>query len=365
MGKEFMPVGNPIYFEGDITKIKNNPFGFFEVEIKAPDDLYAPILQTRLKTDNGKRTVSPIGDWIGTFFSEELKEASNLGYSYKILRGYLFDKDVIFDKFISDLYSLKKNSNKNSADYIIYKLLMNSLYGRFGMSPKMESHIILDSSTANEKYYNNDKLIVTNTIDLGNNKELLSFYNKYDNELNKINISIPIASAITSYARIFMSKFKHNLSKNLYYSDTDSLYLDIELDPKYISDSNIGQFKLEKIFEKALFLSPKMYAGKFINKNGKLEQFMKIKGVKININFIKLIPLLFKDKHINLVQEKWFRDIDNSTIIKNYDTKHTLKLSSFKRDIIYKNKIFTDTKPLKLKNCKIVCGGGPAPHKWW
>jgi DNA polymerase type B, organellar and viral len=353
MGKELMPVGNPIYFEGDITKIKDNPFGFFEVEINAPEDLYTPLLQTRLKTENGKRTVSPVGNWIGTYFTEELKEAIKLGYSIKILRGYLFEKDIVFDKFISDLYLLKQNSNKDSADYIIYKLLMNSLYGRFGMSPKMESHIILDSNTAEEKYLNNNKYIVTNTINLDNNKELLSFYKKYDNELNKVNISIPIASAITAYSRIFMSKFKISLSNNLYYSDTDSLYLDTELDPKYVSDSILGKFKLEKIFEKALFLAPKMYAGKFINKNGKLDQFIKIKGVKININFIKLIPLLFKDKHLNLVQEKWIRDIDNSTIKKDYNTKHTLKLSSFKRNIIYRNKIFINTKPLKLKNCKI------------
>lgn len=353
MQNELMPVGNPIYFEGDITKIKDNPFGFFEVEINAPEDLYTPLLQTKLKTENGKRTVSPVGNWIGTYFSEELKEAIKLGYSIKILRGYLFEKDIIFNNFISDLYLMKKNSNKNSADYIIYKLLMNSLYGRFGMSPKMETHIILDSNTAEEKYHTNEKYIVTNIINLGNNKELLSFYNKYDNEFKKINISIPIASAITSYSRIFMSKFKISLSKNLYYSDTDSLYIDTELDPKYISDSILGKFKLEKIFEKALFLAPKMYAGKFINKNGKLDQFMKIKGVKININFIKLIPLLFKDKHLNLVQEKWSRDIDNSTIKINSNTKHTLKLSSFKRNIIYQNKIFINTKPLKLINSKI------------
>lgn len=56
-----MPVGNPIYFEGNILdkevlKLFNIgdsngekiPFGFFECEIEAPKNLKHPILQLRL-----------------------------------------------------------------------------------------------------------------------------------------------------------------------------------------------------------------------------------------------------------------------------------------------------------------------------
>jgi len=46
------PVGLPIFFEGDISKIDPNAFGFFEVEITAPD-LFIPILQTKIKTLHG------------------------------------------------------------------------------------------------------------------------------------------------------------------------------------------------------------------------------------------------------------------------------------------------------------------------
>jgi DNA polymerase type B, organellar and viral len=56
-----MPVGKPIYFEGDISKIEKDPFGFFEVEINAPLDLNIPLLQVRIKTENGERTVAPVG----------------------------------------------------------------------------------------------------------------------------------------------------------------------------------------------------------------------------------------------------------------------------------------------------------------
>ena len=336
MANENMPVGIPTYFEGDITKINSNAFGFFEVEIKAPLDLYVPLLQIKIKTDNGNRTIAPVGSWVGTYFSEELIEAKNLGYEYKILRGYLFEKDKIFENYILDLYSLKKNSPKNSALYIIIKLLLNSLYGKFGMSPELDSHIILNNDEALEKYHTNDKLVVTNTIDLDNDRELISYHTKEDSYNSKwLNISIPIAVAITSYARIFMSKFKNSLKDNLYYSDTDSLYLDVELDPKYVSELELGKFKLEKKFIKALFLSPKMYAGKFLNNKGIIENYAKIKGVKNNVNFIKLIKLLYKGEHLDLVQEKWIREWEKGSIRINDKTPHTLKISSFKRNVIY------------------------------
>jgi hypothetical protein len=61
MKNEMMPVGPPTFFEGDINKIEQNPFGFFEVEVKAPDNLYSPLLQTKCKTENGIRTIAPVG----------------------------------------------------------------------------------------------------------------------------------------------------------------------------------------------------------------------------------------------------------------------------------------------------------------
>jgi len=36
------------------------------------------------------------------------------------------------------LYKLKEESAKNSVDYIIAKLLLNSLYGKFGINPEMD-----------------------------------------------------------------------------------------------------------------------------------------------------------------------------------------------------------------------------------
>jgi len=232
-----MPVGNPTFFEGDISLVGpgssynliNKLFGFFELE--APKSMKVPLLQTRLKTKNGDRTVAPLGTWRGTYFSEELFNAAKYGYKFKILRGYLFEEANIFKDYVEHLYNLKVNSLKDSPDYIISKLLLNTLYLRFGMKPHMETHLIVVSA---ETLKLNATKVITNVVDLKNGNELISFFDTHNWEdktkKKTLNISIPIAAAVTACARIHMSKFKTRDNFTLFYSDTDSIDIDEPLD---------------------------------------------------------------------------------------------------------------------------------------
>jgi len=62
MSKYPSPVGNIKRFKGDLFKYKENPYGFFYVKIKAPDN-NVPILQTRVKTVNSQIiTIAPLGN---------------------------------------------------------------------------------------------------------------------------------------------------------------------------------------------------------------------------------------------------------------------------------------------------------------
>lgn len=61
MSEYEMPIGKPTYFEGDITKFNENAFGFFYCKIKTPDNLLHPIIQTRVKSNEGIRTIAPLG----------------------------------------------------------------------------------------------------------------------------------------------------------------------------------------------------------------------------------------------------------------------------------------------------------------
>jgi hypothetical protein len=168
--KEFpVPVGNPTFFEGDVLNFKDRPFGVFEAKVEAPKDVKIPLLQKRMKVNGSISTISPAGNWEGVYFSEELYNAINHGYKIKVLRGFLFDKELIFSEYVQSLYSIKENSKKGSPEYIISKILLNSLYGRFGMNPEIELHEIVDDKRAFE-IENTDEYIVTDITALDNDK---------------------------------------------------------------------------------------------------------------------------------------------------------------------------------------------------
>jgi hypothetical protein len=107
----------------------------------------------------------------------------------------------------------------------------------------------------------------------------------------------------------------------------------------------LSKLKLEYIFKKAIFASPKVYGGIIINN----DEIVKIKGSKNVIKFIELVKLFIKNTKLELKQEKWYRDFENG-IINIKDEIYTLVITNNKRKLIYdKNNKFIDTQPLKLK----------------
>jgi hypothetical protein len=281
MFDKLMPIGFPTYFEGDIRSINPDAFGFFYCNIIAPDNLKHPIIQTHVKINNMIRTIAPIGQWSDMLFSEEMDNATKYGYKFEILWGYTFSKQIIFREYVETLYTLRQEYSKSHPLNFTGKILLNSLYGRFGMDDNFsEINIIHKDYLAD--FENKFLEQIVEKIDLG--EYVLIFYNKL-NEINTENnsthnVSIAIAAAITAYSRIHMSQFKNNPNINLYYSDTDSIYTDSELDEKFLSETILGKLKLETQNKKAIFLTPKVYCletiqGEFIHK---------VKGLNHDIN---------------------------------------------------------------------------------
>lgn len=261
-----MPVGKPTYFEGDIRKLEPNAYGFFYCKISSPEYLEHPILQRRLKTANGIRTIAGLGTWEGWINSLEMDNAMNYGYTFEILKGYEFKKGNIFKEYIERLYNLRLQYSKGHPMNLIAKLLMNSLYGKFGMKLEFTEISIYDTSTDEGKDFFEEMLdqyqeTIHDYIKIGNKYLIVRnslFPLKYNEELDKYHgqdINIAIASAITAGARVHMSKFKNNPDFNLYYSDTDSGVFDQPLPAEFVGNK-LGQFKLEYVLTKAIFLAP-------------------------------------------------------------------------------------------------------------
>lgn len=71
-----------------------------------------------------------------------------------------------------------------------------------------------------------------------------------------------------------MSQFKNNSEFNLYYTDTDSIFIDRPL-PDVLVTEGLGMMKLEYTLKDSIFLAPKLYCG--ITSEGKKKKFVKLK----------------------------------------------------------------------------------------
>jgi hypothetical protein len=85
---------------------------------------------------------------------------------------------------------------------------------------------------------------------------------KTDNQETFDDVSIAIVSAVTSYARMHISKVKLDILKRgggiIYYTDTDSIVTNTPL-PSNITGEELGLFKLEHLINKGYFISSKTY----------------------------------------------------------------------------------------------------------
>jgi DNA polymerase family B len=264
----------PIEFlgESDGFSVKlEDIFGFVEARITAPSDLLIPLLPFKL--DN--QTVHPLGSWIGVYFSEELKTVVKYGYKVELIKVYNFSKVNIFNDYINFFYNIKKNSVGPLR--FIAKMHLNQLYGYFGRrlnlietknvytnelvnyygSYTIFSEIKINENISTILMSSNLDYNLINEIKDNTNLELLSNF-------RKVKSNVAIAAAVTSYARIEMIELKMLLIKlgiKLYYTDTDSIFVD-KIIPDYLIGNDLGQLKDElngKFIEKAFFLGIKKY----------------------------------------------------------------------------------------------------------
>jgi DNA polymerase type B, organellar and viral len=253
--------------EGTNAKLEDI-FGFAEARITTPKNMAIPLLP--FKIDN--ETLHPLGSWIGVYFTEELKAVEKYGYKIELIKVYKFSQSNIFTKYIEYFYNIKKNSK--GALRLIAKMHLNQLYGYFG---RRKTLIETKNVYTNEllKYYGsytifseikiNDQI---STILMGVNLDY-DLINEIKEEMDlelitnfrKVKSNVAIAAAVTSYARIEMMKYKVLPDIKIFYTDTDSIIIQGNLDHKFIG-SELGLMKDELeggLIKKAYFLGIKKY----------------------------------------------------------------------------------------------------------
>lgn len=301
----------------------NNFFGFVRCRVITPLNILKPILPYK---HQGK-TVFPTGTWIGTYFSEEVKEAMKLGYKFVFYEGYEFDTYPLFNNYVSDFYKDKKVAT--GAKRYIAKLHLNSLYGIMGrrqdlirtVSIRKEelykyaiSSIIHSVVSITDDIYvllitDNFNATILNDLNVRLNSEYKSYH-------SGVKSNVAIASAVTAYARIHMIPFK--LNTDCYYSDTDSIFSKTKLDPSLLG-SELGLMKDEldgTLVKEAYFLGIKQYGYSFMDKDsGHVVNKSVFAGVKRDSLTMDQIKQLHEGGNVNkTIHSKFFKSFKNLSI---------------------------------------------------
>jgi hypothetical protein len=205
----------------------------------------------------------------------------------------------------------------------------------------------------------------------------LSTINKLRENL-EIDISVAIASSVTAYSRIIMSKYKNNPNYNLHY--TDSFYISFKseieksnFENNYVDPLKLGYLKIEnpKVngnyipYERFYFLGPKFYVG-IINNKIDFSSKTKIRGLqkayRSLIDEDKIKSLLdYNRKPIKIETMKWYKNLSDSTIYVE-ERPYSLDIANFKRSLIYiynspDDIKLTETTSIIMKDNKITSFG--------
>lgn len=220
--------------------------GFIECTVEIPESCYLPPLAHR---HDGK-LIFPVGKFTGVWTTEELKRLEMVGGRIvKYGRSAWFGTKDLFSSFVATWYSYR---NKDAPDYsksmdTIAKLMLNSLYGKFGQGEEREKIWI---------YPSDEELDRGTIVQLPNAKDGVM----KEDVFTKTTYVIPhIAAWITALARCRLWDEMYRLlatGKRVFYADTDSIFTDAPVQNSKI----LGDLKLEYRVSKAIFVAPKLYA---------------------------------------------------------------------------------------------------------
>lgn len=208
-------------------------------------ETYFGYLPKRHKVNKSEKLIFPVGTFITTVNFNELRFAlernviSIISVEYVVYGNGI---DSPFKKFIQDNYSARAET-KNALDKLIYKLKMNSLYGRFAMRMKYTStyydlipYEIIEELQETEKFYEL-KLFSAKREDCFIVTESDNFVNSF--------FAIPsFSSYITSACRVkILKSLLDNENEEVVYCDTDSIFLKGSFNGSL--SEQLGDWKLE------------------------------------------------------------------------------------------------------------------------
>jgi len=328
------PITTPILIKNPSKTMVLESYGITKCRVKAPDNLDIPLLPYRFKN----KLYFPIGIFEGYWDNSLLKKADELGYKIYPEKMFTFETGKIFKEYVDKFYSLKQKSVKDTAPYIIAKLLLNSLYGKFAQS--QDSDMIMKIPDINKK-----DLEIIDVIDFDYGLYKVKSESKGTHFIPQISIHVTALSQLELYSHFEKIKDKGGF---VAYCDTDSLFTDIKLP----ISNKLGDLGLEYKFMRGYFLLPKTYYV-VLDKKNKVKAKGFIKDFQDKLTESSYKKALLKNDYSDFVMES---EDDFNTMKTSYRRHHTfISVDKRKKSIKHKydkRKIIKDynTKPKNIKD---------------
>ncbi len=273
-----------------------------------------PIVPTRMNN----KLVYPVGKFETVLSTPELKLVIEEKCLYKVISATYYEDDFIFKEFINFFYTerVKAKHENNIAYVLFFKLLMNSLYGKFGQ--KVGQWETIGKCKSEEVEYWSEFVPSLNKV--YRMRKISGLIQCYKREQESFNSFPAISSHVTSFARVKLYEFmKIADPKNVYYCDTDSLFVNSKgyerLKP-FINNYELGYLKLESVSNKLEIKGCKNYIFGDLNKHKGLSK----SALKIAENTYK--------------QLQWssLKTMIRNQNLKDYEVKEIIKVFSNKYD---------------------------------
>ena len=246
--------------------------GISHVSVECPHDLKYPLLPFRTKT----KLLFPSGSFEGWYVNAELRKALQLGYKIvKVFESHYYTKSCFpFRGYVDDLYKRRLEFGKSSPMGFVVKLLLNSLYGKFGQKFKDR-----DNWEPNDLSFKE--------IQESKNLEVVGRFVRIVKDCRPANFCVPLwASHITCYARLLL--YDYIVECEPYYVDTDSVMTKKSL----VCGDGLGMMKLEGSVSYGIVVKPKMYALRGVF--GDDVEKVKVKGLGLKLAFDNFLDLIDK-----------------------------------------------------------------------
>jgi hypothetical protein len=304
MSQISIPIGRPEVVNSDFNMDSDSEYYIVEIEVlDIPIKREFPLLST--VNNEGVRIFS--NDIRGKIIIDKITLEDCIefqGLEYKVIRGYSWTHTSNrIQTVIRDIYNKRVELKKlNDQRELIYKLMMNSSYGKNLLKPFEKKFGIYNQQDYGTKIINSYQNI-NSVVPLPNNRYLIEEYNQTIEQFNRVHVGCQILSQSKRIMNKVMC-LAEDIGIRVYYQDTDSMHMATKdrerLEEAYrmkyseslFHKTDLGKlssdFKVEdqegEIFKdgtgtEGYYLGKKQYAVRVENDKGQVGYHMRQKGI--------------------------------------------------------------------------------------